>query len=208
LQRFVAGRRHNHYFAARRGRILRLAETRILRTNRPDGTGLAVEGVSVAPDAERVAHLEALLGAVDYTGIGCAQYLVDAAGRTTAFLENNPRVAGSHAVPEGLGLELSRLAIDLATGRADDAPIRIAPAGVRYAWTYGDLRELLHTVAGRQMGPGAAVRWGAAAALALIRARVHMTWSWRDPVPTLAQMGRLVKRLHHAAASATARLAP
>jgi hypothetical protein len=48
-QRYVTGRRHNLYFAARMGRLVRLLEAVIERTDRLDDTGLAVEGRSIEP---------------------------------------------------------------------------------------------------------------------------------------------------------------
>ena len=39
VQRYVLAPRHNVYFAARAGRVLAWSESRIVRTDRPDGTG-------------------------------------------------------------------------------------------------------------------------------------------------------------------------
>lgn len=189
LQRRVEGKRHNLYFAARAGRLLRACEARIDRTDRPDGTGLAVDGETIEPDVQRAAHLALILEDLSYTGIGCAQFLVDPADGRSWFLEINPRIAGNHAIPEAAGLELGRLAIALARGEAGDIPFVSGRAGLRFAWTYGDLSGLRHRVAA-----GAGTRELARAAWdvfqAAVLARVHMTWTWSDPLPTIALFAR------------------
>jgi len=203
LQRKVSGLRHNLYFAARRGRLIRLAEAVILRTDRVDGTGLAVEGTTIVPDETRVGYLRALLRALDYSGVGCAQFLVDPASGEASFLEINPRIAGHHALAEALGLELSRLAIALAAAGGDE-PLRIGPAGVRYAWTYGDLRGLATAWRAGRLSFRGALAWGAQIAWAACRCRVHMTWRWADPVPSLVLYARQARlRPHPAPPSAT-----
>jgi hypothetical protein len=48
LQKFVPGERQNCHIAADRGRIVAFFQQKVLRTNELDGTGIGVEGVSVA----------------------------------------------------------------------------------------------------------------------------------------------------------------
>ena len=120
LQRKAEGRRHNLYFGAVNGKLVRYLHALILRTDMLDGTGLAVEGVTIEPDPKLRDYAERLIGALGYTGVGCAQFLVDEATGSVSFLEINPRIAGNHAVPEAAGLGLSTLPIDLCRNPALD----------------------------------------------------------------------------------------
>ncbi|WP_026380886.1 ATP-binding protein [Afifella pfennigii] len=190
LQRQVRGLRHNVYFAAQKGRLVRHLETLIERTDHPDGTGLAVEGRSVEPDARLLTHTKRLLGLLSYTGIGCAQFLVDRKHGEVHFLEINPRVAGNHAIAEAAGLQLGELAIRLADPATGEIAPRSGQAGLLYAWTYGDIRGLKAALAQGDISAGAAMRWAARLAFLAVTADVHMTWSWRDPMPTLCLFAR------------------
>jgi carbamoyl-phosphate synthase L subunit-like protein len=205
-QRQVSGRRHNVYFAARAGRVVRRVEAVIERTDAPDGTGLAVAGRTIFPSADLTRYSDALVARLQYTGVGCAQFLVD--GGEAHFLEINPRIAGNHAVAEAAGLELGPLAIALAAPDPPPVPFVAGRTELVYAWTYGDVHGLKAALGGGAIGPREGCRWALAIVASLLRARVHMTWSWTDPVPTLALFLRRapgIRRLavERAAAGAT-----
>lgn len=190
VQRKATGIRHNLYFAAAQGRLIAMCEARIARTDRRDGTGLAVEGVTLAPNADLVRWTETLTRSLDYTGIGCAQFLVDAHSGQYAFLEINPRVPGNHAIAEAAGLPLARLAVELATDAYELAPLIVGRPGLRFAWTYGDLRGLRAAMRGGDLALGDGLSWLGKAASAAVQADLHMTWSRRDPRPTLTLYAR------------------
>ena len=187
VQRFAPGPRHNVYFAAREGKVLARVEIRILRTDRLDGTGYAVEGISVSPDASLTRHCDALVRRLAYTGVGCAQF-VNPGGGGLHFLELNPRLGANFVVVDRCGLDLPRIACDLAIGRTDrDPPADFRyPVGVRYAWTFGDLQALMRARRRGEIGGLEALHWLLRAVRAGVRADAHLTWSWRDPSPTLA----------------------
>ena len=78
VQRYVHAPRDNVYFVARRGTIVACIESRILRTDRADGTGINVAAVTV-PLVERVVQqCEALARRLEYTGVGLFQFLMPA----------------------------------------------------------------------------------------------------------------------------------
>lgn len=199
VQRYVEGPRYNHYFAARKGEVFRILETRIVETEEQDGTGYAVAGhtAGVSPDLMR--HTERLLEAVDYTGVGLIQYMVNRETGEVTFVELNPRIVGSHVIAEATGLELSRLAIDLVRHPDRKEQVRVGASGVRYVWSYGAIRGLRKAVARGELN-----RMGALHALSAIVGRafdapVHMTFRWDDPLPTvmlfLSQAGPLRRLL-------------
>jgi predicted ATP-grasp superfamily ATP-dependent carboligase len=192
LQRFAKGERHNVFFAAQHGRILRAVETRILRTDRPDGTGLAVDGETVFPTPQLVEDTAALLASLNYTGIGLAQFILDPESGRSCFLELNPRIAGSHAITEQVGADLSRLAIDLARKQLFVADAFSYRAGMRYAWVYGDLRGLLHALRCQEIGPVQAARWTLQILSSTFTADLHQTWRRDDPMPTIMLFLRLL----------------
>ncbi len=188
VQRFATGPRHNQYFAARNGRLVACVETRILRTNAHDDTGLAVLGETVERTPSLLADTARLVGALDYTGVGVTQFIVSPDGRRHCFLELNPRIGGAHAAPEAAGLRLSRLALALADGAdpTEDWHGFTYPAGLSYVWTFGDISGLKRSLADRAIGPVAALGRLCRILADAIRADAHLTWSPRDPLPTVA----------------------
>ncbi len=192
VQREVSGPRHNLYFAASEGELLAVVEIKILRNQTPDGTSNAVAGISLSVTPGLQANLQSLARALNFTGVGCAQFLVGGAEAPTTFLEINPRLGANFACVLHCGLDLPRIALELAAGRRPalaGRPWRY-PAGRRYVWTFGDLQGLRDALRAREIGPLQAVRWLATCLLAALRADAHVTWSWRDPLPTLALFAR------------------
>ncbi|MGH3837039.1 MAG: hypothetical protein ACRDSF_15275 [Pseudonocardiaceae bacterium] len=192
VQRLAEGPRHDLLFAARDGELLDVVEKLTVRTDRRDGTGLAVAGHTRPVSIGLREQLAALVAHLRYTGVGFAQFLVQPGARDGAFIELNPRISGSNVIADHAGLDLANLAVDLAA----DLPVeRRLPApterdGHTYAWTFGDLTGLWYTI-----GQGEITRVGALAELARIArtaalADVHLTWAWRDPLPTIATYWR------------------
>jgi hypothetical protein len=192
LQRLAEGLRHDLLFAARDGELLDVVEKLTVRTNRRDGTGLAVAGHTRPVSIGRREQLAALVYHLRYTGVGFGQFLVQPGAQDGAFIELNPRLSGSHVIADHAGLDLANLAVDLAA----DVPVepRIpAPTGRdghTYAWTFGDLAGLWYAISqGELSHADALVELGRIARTAVL-ADVHVTWSWRDPVPTMATCWR------------------
>jgi len=187
IQSRAFGPRYNLFFTARHGKILDTLETHIRRTDSLDGTGVAVEGITAATSEALLGDVSRLARALDYTGIGLAQFIVDPVSGERCFLEVNPRIAGSQAITEQMGLEMARTAIELAQGLVPDPPkrARLIRAGFRYVWSYGDLRGLRSSIARGELSRGGAARWLTKMLWAALWADHHMTWSWHDPLPAL-----------------------
>lgn len=196
MQTFVEGPRHNVSFCSYRGKVFAAMQLEVRRTDRYDGTGFAVEGVTVPLTGEFKASCEVLAEALDYTGVGQVQFMTGGPGGEPSFLELNPRLEGNVAVYEHCGLPLSLIAFDLALG---NPPSRIAdpftyPLGVRFAWTTGDLAGLIAAVRLRHVTWGQALRWLGRAVWTGATADMHLTWDWRDPLPTLKCLTRLTNK--------------
>ena len=198
VQHRITGPRHNLYFAAQDGEPLGVVEMKILRNQMADGTGLAVEGVSLTPTPLLLRDLRALLKAMNITGAGCAQFLYGGSEASTTYLETNPRLGANFASVLHCGLDLPRIAVALASGERLPVPERLPdyPVGERFAWSFGDLFGLKKAYQSKEIGTAQAARWLAGSLWSALRADTHITWSWSDPKPALAMLARpLVKRL-------------
>ena len=142
VQRYSPGPRHSVYFAARNGCVLARLEVVSERTDRIDGTGFAVEGISVPADPTLLTYADSLLAQSDYSGIGCLQFLRRSDG-SFHFLELNPRLGGNSAIAVHCGLDLPWLACELAQNRLDGPPSSAGMRlGQRYAWTFGEVQGI------------------------------------------------------------------
>ncbi len=187
LQRFIHGTRFNRYFIAQQGRVLNYVEVRTGRTDHASGFGYAVEGVSVPPNHALDDTFQNLLGNLDYTGVGCIQYLVEKSTGQVSFLELNARIGGNYTFPHVLGLDQVGAMIDMASGRdlsTWSAPLNY-PLGKRFAWTSGDLTGLLQSAAQGSLSLRHGLGWLWACARNGVTANVHITWDRHDPRPSI-----------------------
>jgi hypothetical protein len=107
-------------------------------------------------------------------------------------LEINPRLGANFVISERAGLPLSRLALELARGGGPEVP-RDAwryERGLRFAWTFGALSGCRFQLREGQIGRRQALRLMGRAVIEALRADVHITWSWRDPLPSLLELAR------------------
>ena len=189
LQKYHAGVRHNCHVACADGKLIGYFQQRVLSTDELDDTGIGTAGESVAPMADLRAHCERLTQALAYTGIGCIQFLVDEAGGTAAFLEFNARMDSTAVLPYRLGYDYPRLAVELARyrrSRRGVPPGFLEPyaAGKAYHWLRGDFRTWLDALRHRRVSAGLLCAWAFNMAWMSLRSH-HLTFEWRDPLPTL-----------------------
>jgi carbamoylphosphate synthase large subunit len=187
LQKFARGYRHNCHFGAAAGQLVAYFEQRVIRTDELDCTGVGIEGISVAPSAALREYCARLTESLGYDGIGCIQFIVDEISGNVAFLELNPRMDSTAALPYHLRYDFPALAIDLARNRQQGAASPLTAsyrAGVRYHWLYGDLLSWHNAWRCRQRTPLQLLAWAFRSALTAARSR-HLTWDWSDPLPTL-----------------------
>ena len=204
VQKKFAGKRHNIYFAAHEGKLVRCAHAIIKRTNFIDGTGLAVEGITLPPEGDLVEQTKQLLNALNYSGIGCAQFLVDENDGKSSFLEINPRIAGNHALPEYCGLDLGGFLLDSALldsalvnsvlGKPLDLKPVFGKAGMEYCWTSGDLMGIKLSYLRKEINIWVAFRLVARAMRNAVKAKVHMVFHWQDMKPAIMDLFRILPR--------------
>jgi predicted ATP-grasp superfamily ATP-dependent carboligase len=200
VQTFVEGSRYNVYFYANDGVVRAALMVRVLRTDRLDDTGYAVEAMTVPMSKAWLAHLERLVGALQYSGAGCLQYIRDDANGRESFLEINARLGANYRTAEIFGLELPVWWVADATGETARIPDAFTyPAGKHVSWSFGDLDGLITTLAGGNANASTLMRWSTQSIRTLTRWR-HLTWAWDDPMPTLWRYAALksgLLRQHH-----------
>lgn len=193
VQRFIRGPRFNVDFAAQRGRVIQAVATRILRTDAEDGTGIDVCGRTLPMPDDLRSYTARMAAHLNYTGVGLIQFMVDRERDEISFIELNPRFNGNTAVPDRAGLELCRLAIDLARDPDRSERIIEAQGGLRHAWFYGDVRGVRKSLQSGMLRRSQ-VPWALWRAVRdAVTADFHVIWSWRDPAPGITQFTNTLK---------------
>jgi predicted ATP-grasp superfamily ATP-dependent carboligase len=195
LQKYAPGARHNCHVAAAGGALIAYFEQKVLRTDELDDTGIGTAGVSVPPSRLLREHCARLMRRLGYTGVGCVQFLVDEATGSAAFLEFNPRMDSTAALPYRLGYDFPRLALELAIHRKQPGSPPPPPltrpyrSGATYYWLYGDLNAWLACARARRWSAPRLAAWASSSAWLALRSG-HLTFDWRDPLPTLHMFWR------------------
>jgi predicted ATP-grasp superfamily ATP-dependent carboligase len=184
LQKFAYGGRHNCHIAADRGRIVAFFQQRVLRTDELDGTGIGIEGASVAISDSLRDYCERLVKALDYQGIGCIQFMVDEKSGAVAFLEINPRLDSTAALPYRLGYDYPRIATQIAARNAPPLLTKPYPIGKSYHWLYGDTLCWCACCKHRRKSRYELANWALRTSWRSLTA-YHLTWEASDPLPTL-----------------------
>ena len=140
------------------------------------------------------AYCERLVEALGYDGIGCIQFMVDEGSGAVAFLEMNPRMDSTAALPYQLGYDYPRIAVEIAA-RVAPAPLTTAyPTGKRYHWLYGDALSWFDChKQGRKSG-AELLHWAVRMFWSTVTS-YHLTWDARDPMPTLHMFWKKLSRL-------------
>lgn len=160
-QREIKGLRHNCMFSAVDGELRNYFESKVHRTDSPNGSGFAVLSESVRPTPMLVEFTRTLARSLDYNGIGCAQYLVDAQLGEVTFLELNPRLDATAGLPYSCGVDFPKEALRCA-GILPDRRLALPPGrdlayepgyavGRRAHWLWGDINAYLHLVADHKL---------------------------------------------------------
>ncbi|MEM8839617.1 MAG: hypothetical protein AAGE89_16120 [Pseudomonadota bacterium] len=192
LQSRFEGRRYNVYFAADNGKLFRHLQAVILRTDNPDGSGLAVEGKTIEPLPALKDYTERLVGELSYTGVGCAQFLVNDLTGAVSFLEINARIAGNLIVAEEAGLRLSTILPSLALKEPIDQTFIEGRTGMRYVWVTGEMMAAIVNQSRGEIGLLEMTKRCARAFFTGLNADLHMVFLWRDPLPAIVTMIRLM----------------
>lgn len=193
VHEFLDGVRHNVYFTAQEGIIHQRLEVKILRTDSLDGTGSAVEGVTIVNTPQIKAYCDQLIDYLHYSGIGCIQFIVSK--DQISFLEINPRLGANFAIACQAGFDIPSEALNLAfsshKASEDNCSYKI---GLRYARILGDLEGIKLTLhKNKPYKLKQMVHWLWRMVIS-VTAPVHITWSWKDPKPSLFLFVKLLPK--------------
>lgn len=190
LQRKVSGTRYSCLFTSFKGKIISYFEEKTLRTDAYNGTGNAIYSVSSRPSEQRKNFCGLLAHRLDYTGIGCIQFLANEDGGGMSYLlEFNPRLDANGALPYFCGVDFPRQAVDVhkyLRGEIASLPhySNNYPIGRHIHWLLGDISGMMSALKQRKISVLQGICWLLRTLTALCKASHHITWSWKDPLPT------------------------
>lgn len=190
LQEYAPGLRRSCDLMAVEGEMNAYFEFKALRTDWHDGTGMTTSAVTIPPTPELHEYCRRLLKRLNYSGPAAVQWLMDDRTGAISFLEINPRLDASCAFALSCGYSLPALAAEWAEHRKQGlkpppATLPPYPVGVRGVWLTGDLDGLLLALSKRAIGPKMAFAWLARAVGSALRARMHLVFHWKDPLPAV-----------------------
>ncbi len=208
VQRYVQGPLEQCDYLAVAGEVTCVYQAHAIRTDKPDGTGFAVDFLSDPIDADVLAACRAFAAAHAYTGPGLLQLVRSSRDGRLYFIENNPRLAAGIAQPVKCGLDIPLLLLQAAMrATATDSRSAAANGGVlpyrtgqRTHWLSRDLHGYLEMRG--ELSAAERRRWLRAMVESSVRAHAHMTWDARDPVPSLVIYRRVLSRMLRRAAGA------
>ena len=194
VQNEIKGRRHNCDFVAENGQIRLYCESEILRTDRPDYSGITVFDRSIPPDPIHRDYCQRFVAELSYTGLGLIQFLRDVRTGESFFLEANPRTAATSAIAVHCGVDLPAAAVAAHVGNFSESDTGYAINRLQH-WFEGDLLGIRWARKNREIGLRESAVWLASAFVSLIRADCHRTFSWRDPKPAMKLYRNLLAKL-------------
>ncbi len=189
MQKYIQGPQHNGQFAAINGELYCYFEYKLLRRDRIDGTGYLVDGTSVSPTPKIREYCENLAKRLNYSGVGCAQFLINEDTDSINFLELNPRLGAACALAFYCGCDFPKMAIECAEHLQGIRPditrsSSSYPSGKRVVWLMGDIAGLSRSWREGKLNINTALQWLAVMVKSFIHADFHLTWQWKDPLPT------------------------
>jgi len=195
VQRYIESDRPNCHFRAVDGKLMEYYEHMVVRTDRIDETGFEIDGVSVAPTPILRDYCSALIRALNYSGVGCVQFLTDRSKGKAYFLEINPRLDATCALPYAAGVDFPLYAVQclLPEGMPESVSTVPYPTGVRIHYLMGDLQGLVRGLEDRSVSALKALRWLYRMGKSSLSAKIHLTFQWNDPGPTIRLYGNLLK---------------
>ncbi len=176
IQEYIPGDGYGFYALYRHGGIRAyFMHRRIREYPATGGASTAAESV-YDPEIREIG--ERLLNALQWHGVAMVELKKDSRDGRYTLMEINPKFWGSLDLAAASGVDFAwltaRMAID-----GDIEPVSDYRLGVRYHWLYPD--EILH-IASRPSSIGAVLR-------DTLDAKVRGNVEWRDPLPTLFQIG-------------------
>ena len=197
VQPKFTGLRHNCMFLAKDGKIHQYFESQVIKTDTEDGTGYSTDSISIKPSNKRRRYIESIVRKLDYSSLGCAQFLVCPKTDKMMFLELNPRIDATCALPVAVGIDFPTLCLQLALGdRQPDRSFKNYRVGIRLIWVLGALEAWRNSLP-VSTALKSSVELGRIIFQAL-SSSVHTTFEITDPLPSLyLYSSRLISIAQH-----------
>lgn len=163
---------------------------RRLSENPPSG-GVAVVAVSEPVNPTLLDYSVRLLRALEWDGVAMVEFRHDRATGESVLMEVNGRFWGSLPLAAAAGMDFPLYAWQLSQGITPTPPPSY-PAGLRVRWSAGSLLRAAHVFAperDERISLGSATRQLLADFAPGTRSAM---WSWRDPVPAVQEVGRVL----------------
>jgi protein-tyrosine-phosphatase/predicted ATP-grasp superfamily ATP-dependent carboligase len=161
----------------------------------PSTGGVAVMAVSEVPDPALAAASLQLLRTLEWEGVAMVEFRVDRTRGTFVLMEVNGRYWGSCSLPILAGVDFPFYHWQLVHGQRPQMPSQYS-IGLRWRWLPGYLERLHGLMAASASGIGPAP----SRLMELLRLPADLSpairealWSWRDPLPCLAELANSVK---------------
>lgn len=195
VQQYVSGTSVACDFVAQDGEIVAYYQSFVDRTDMPDGTGFAVSFTSRRPESDLFGVLQAFVRKHGYSGPGLLQCIRCARTQELYFIEINPRLSAGVAEAVTAGVDLPLTSVRVACGdlcdvieHAEQARYRV---GSHSHWLERDALGLLRHF--RHLAWRDRARWLAATLRDALRNDGHINWQWRDPLPSMLIVVRLLR---------------
>ncbi len=199
IQRYVEGRLEQCDFVAAKGVLVAYFQAHALRTDMVDGTGFAVDFLSDPIAKDVMSACRDFVRGHNYSGPGLMQLIRSVDDGKLYFIENNPRLSAGIAQSIFCGENFPLLTLQ-ATSRLHKFALKEVTGDVQHYRAHSRAHWLLRDINGWCSTKGALSgserrRWLRALFWSLVRADNHMTWEWRDPLPSAWIYLKLLHRL-------------
>ncbi|PYX39192.1 MAG: hypothetical protein DMG75_01650 [Acidobacteria bacterium] len=173
------------------GKAIATFQHRRLKEAPPTG-GVAVMAIAEQPDSGLVQSSLDLLRALEWEGVAMVEYRRDPEQGTAVLMEVNGRFWGTSSLPILAGMDFPAYQWQIAHNQEVQVP-HSYKVGTRWRYTSGYITRLHQLFAGSGSAMASAhSRWRELRSLPrdFSPAIRDAIWSWSDPIPALADLGR------------------
>jgi predicted ATP-grasp superfamily ATP-dependent carboligase len=199
VQQYIQGNIEACDFVASDGKLLGYMETRSIRTDKPDGTGFAIDFYSIPVSSDIYLACRIFVQTYRYSGAGLIQFIRSKADNKLYFVEINPRLSAGISHPIACGQNFPLLTLQAFSGDIGDEFPKFNDLDTPYAihqrahWLEGDIEGLLAKRSNLSLKEK--LTWFFKMTVSFVRADSHMNWELTDPLPSFKLYFRLTLRV-------------
>ncbi|MEH6558937.1 MAG: ATP-grasp domain-containing protein [Oceanicoccus sp.] len=199
VQQYIQGNVEACDFVASSGKLLGYMETLSIRTDKPDGTGFAIDFYSIPVSPDVYLACRVFVQTYRYSGAGLIQFIRSKDDNKLYFVEINPRLSAGISHPIACGQDFPLLTLQAFSVEIGDEFPEFADLDTPYNihqrahWLQGDIEGLL--AERRNLSLKGKLMWFFKIAISFVRADSHMNWQLTDPLPSFKLYFRLIFRV-------------